>query len=582
MTQPSRSKATSANSRQSPGARLWGKGWIYLPPGSNEQLSPKDSRSSAIDEGHIIGKRLRSNLNSEQTPSKIKKTDIDRINEIYRPSFENGAEKLHESKNPNNAVNTKRERESVIDSLKSSPVVKANDDVSTCSSLTELDDLLPEAIQEEVEVVVDTTPCPSPGQEENNRTGAKINHEDNLYTETCLRERVNFLEQQVTGLMVRKTEKETQYENTIETLLEQNYKQNARLDTLRACEGKKPKSTTNDDKVDLLIADLYAQDKEIRRLKSNLNEALRLNELLSPQSNKIYAIGLANSTQNLMRQIESSTILAADMLCQALSSQPLEQFLQEGTKALISDSIGNVNLLQSQSSAAFRAMIFRFIRDRIFYATDMWSSLHFESLMLGAYQSTLQKAVTPEFLERFHRAVLHHMLQGGGNFRDVFVIPHAKLLVADMMNLFRPFLHNALLQRSQHDEPLRTCLKDLFCDAIELRASYFPPPGTRYELLQFKPDTIYASQLMQIQPIPMENLKIPPNASKPLHIKLCVHGCIIEHTVSETSSVGFDRIRDWSQPFIEEAENKDIENILRKGKLASQKASVILEENVLN
>lgn len=114
MSQPPRSKATSANSRQSPGARLWEKGWIYLPPGSSEQISPKDSRSSAIDVGHIIGKRLRSNLNSEQTPSKIKKTDIDRINKIYRPSFENGAEKLHESKNPNNAVNTKRERETVV------------------------------------------------------------------------------------------------------------------------------------------------------------------------------------------------------------------------------------------------------------------------------------------------------------------------------------------------------------------------------------------------------------------------------------------------------------------------------------
>ena len=114
MSQPPRSKATSANSRQSPDARLWGKGWIYLPPGSNEQLSPKDSRSSAIDKSHIIGKRLRSNLKSEQTPSKIKKTDIDRINKIYRPSFENSAEKLHESPNPNDVVNTKRERESVV------------------------------------------------------------------------------------------------------------------------------------------------------------------------------------------------------------------------------------------------------------------------------------------------------------------------------------------------------------------------------------------------------------------------------------------------------------------------------------
>lgn len=482
------------------------------------------------------------------------------------------------------------------------PAVKENDELSTSSSLTELDDLLSETSQEEMAVIVDTTLGPNLRQENNNRTSTKINHENNPYAEIGLKERVYFLEQQVNGLMIRKTEKEAQYENTIETLLEQNYKQNVRLDSLRTREGKRPKSTTDDERMDLLLADLYAQDKEIRRLKSNLNEAFRLNELLSPRSNKIFAIDLANSTQNLMRQIESSTILAADMLCQALSSQPLEQSPQEETKAFILDSIGNVNLLQSHSSDAFRAMIFKFIRDRIFYSTDIWSTLHLESLMLGAYQSTLQKAgelylyrfalffiiiltkneVAPEFLERFHRAALHLMLQDSDSFKDLFVIPHAKLLMVDIMNLFRPLLDDALLQKSQDDEPLRKCLKDLFCDAIELRASYFPPPGTRYELIQYKPGTIYDPQLMQVQPIPIENLKIPPNASKPLRIKLCVHGSIIAHTVSETSSAGFDRIRDWSQPFIEEAENKGSDDIPWKGKLAGQKASVILEENVLN
>lgn len=267
-----------------------------------------------------------------------------------------------------------------------------NDDVSTSSSLTELDDVLSESNQEDLPVALDTTPCPSPGQEETNRTNAEINFDHSLYTERCLRERVYFLEQQVTGLMAQKTEKEAQYEKTIGTLVEQNYKQNVRLETLRASEDKRPQSTANDDRMDLLIDDLYAQDKEIRRLKSNLNESLRLNELLSPRSNKIYAIDLATSTRNLMRQIESSTILAADMLCQALSHNPLEQSPQQETKAFVLDSIGDGNLLQSHSSAAFRAMIFKYIRDRIFYSTDMWSSLHLESLMLRAYQTTLQNA----------------------------------------------------------------------------------------------------------------------------------------------------------------------------------------------
>lgn len=116
MSSP-RSKTTSSDSRQSPGARLRGKGWIYLPPGSNEQLAPKQLRSSAIDKGHIIGKRLRSNLNSEP-PSKVNKTYLDQIKEIYRESFENGPEQLHQSaemsKNPNTTVNTKMEHENVV------------------------------------------------------------------------------------------------------------------------------------------------------------------------------------------------------------------------------------------------------------------------------------------------------------------------------------------------------------------------------------------------------------------------------------------------------------------------------------
>lgn len=190
--------------------------------------------------------------------------------------------------------------------------------------------------------------------------------------------------------------------------------------------------------------------------------------------------------------------------------------------------------------------------------------------------------VAPEFLERFHRAALHRMLQDSDLFKDTFVIPHAELLRTGIMSLFRPILDDALPDGSQYHEPLRTCLKDLFCDAIELRASYFPPPGTRYELIQYKPGTIYDPLLMQVQSLSMENPEIPPNASKPLRIKLCVHGSIIAHAVNETSSVGFDRIRDWSQPFITEVENRDSDNNLQKGKLASQKAGVILEENGLN
>jgi hypothetical protein len=169
------------------------------------------------------------------------------------------------------------------------------------------------------------------------------------------------------------------------------------------------------------------------------------------------------------------------------------------------------------------------------------------------------------------------MLQDSDHFSDVFVLPQAEMLIIDIMDLLMPFLDNTLLQSSQREERLKKCLRDLFCNAIKLRASYFPPPGTRYELVQYRPGTIYDPQLMQVHPIPIEDMDTPPDESEPLRIKVCVHGSIVAHTVYETSSIGLERLSDWSQPFIEAAEGKGSEGLSWKGKLVSQRASVILE-----
>lgn len=169
------------------------------------------------------------------------------------------------------------------------------------------------------------------------------------------------------------------------------------------------------------------------------------------------------------------------------------------------------------------------------------------------------------------------MLQDSNDFKDLFVIPQAEVLITDIMDLLMPFLDNTLLQTSQRDERLKKCLMDLFCNAISLRASYFPPPGTRYELVQYKPGTIYDSRLMQVHPIPIEDMDTPPGDSQLLRIKVCVHGSIIAHKVDETLSLGLERLSNWSQPFIEVAENKDSDGVPSKGKLVSQRASVILE-----
>lgn len=116
MSSP-RPKITPVKPRRSPGDRLGAKGWIYLPPGSNEHL-PKNSQSSAIHKDHIIDKRLRSKLKSERTPSKVNKTHVDRIKGIYRRNYGNGTERVHESVKMSiplkNMINTKKESGIVV------------------------------------------------------------------------------------------------------------------------------------------------------------------------------------------------------------------------------------------------------------------------------------------------------------------------------------------------------------------------------------------------------------------------------------------------------------------------------------
>ncbi|EED23535.1 conserved hypothetical protein [Talaromyces stipitatus ATCC 10500] len=577
----SHSKVQSSGRHRQRKARFHSKGWVYLPPESNEAILPKHARSSAIQASHIIDKRLRSNVIPKQSSSKVKKTFAERTIEKRKRAFGKGLKKLNQSANLparyHNPGGTVEEREETIAQESVQFVTSVDDGISSCSSLTDLGDLS----EEEVDVIDtqcrqengdETLSNTNPRTQDEKEPGPKISHEGHL-SETHLRKRMQLLEQQVTRLMVRKTEEEAQYQHTINKLLEQNYNQNLRLNMLRTGKkGEKPQSTTND----LLTAELYAQDQEIRRLKSNLNEALRLNELLSPHSTKTYAVEMAKSTRQLMHQIESSVIFAADMLCQALN-QPLKQSPHERLGNFILESIGSVDLLQSHSSAAFRAMIFKFIRECIFYSEGMWTTLHFESLMLRVYQTALQQAVTPEFLERFHRAALHLLLQDSNHFKEAFVIPHAEILTIDIMHLLGPYLDNTLLQQSHHEDRLKKCIRDLFCDAIELRASYFPPPGTRYELIQFKPGTVYNPELMQVQPIPIESMNVPPDDSKLLRIKVCVHGAIIAHPTQEISSVGLDRLKDWSQSFIEDMGDKDSDVTMWKGKLTSEKASVILD-----
>lgn len=104
----SHSKRAPPDSHQKPYARLWGRNWIFLPPDSNEELSP-----SAINKKHIIGKRLRSSGSPEQTLSELKKRTADQINDKGKQSLGSGLDQLNQSV----SLSTKMESCDTIDTI---------------------------------------------------------------------------------------------------------------------------------------------------------------------------------------------------------------------------------------------------------------------------------------------------------------------------------------------------------------------------------------------------------------------------------------------------------------------------------
>lgn len=93
---------------------------MLLPSGSDEEISP-----SAINENHIIGKRLRSSFSPEQTPSELKKKIGDEISENHKQSPESGLDQLKQSasssitKEPYDTVGAMKECEKVVRIIRS-------------------------------------------------------------------------------------------------------------------------------------------------------------------------------------------------------------------------------------------------------------------------------------------------------------------------------------------------------------------------------------------------------------------------------------------------------------------------------
>ncbi|KAJ5645634.1 hypothetical protein N7507_011645 [Penicillium longicatenatum] len=217
-----------------------------------------------------------------------------------------------------------------------------------------------------------------------------------------------------------------------------------------------------------------------------------------------------------------------------------------------------------------RALVFGFVRDRIFFS-DCWTALHFEGYMLRELQQIIQKITPAGTLESLHRASLESMLSTNHQFEHCWIRKEVEDAQCQFMELFSPLLD--LQEFEDIKDQIKRDLEIIFTGAFKARARFVPPLGARYELVQFKPGDKFDPAYMQVQGASSKPISVPSDGSV-YRIKACVHGCLIEHSAKKKLSYA-DMLQVLSQPLIGDDERFDI---TEKGVLKSDRAIIILED----
>lgn len=94
-------------------------------------------------------------------------------------------------------------------------------------------------------------------------------------------------------------------------------------------------------------------------------------------------------------QLETEIRQAASFISQCLSTKQLAKVSKQpkryrGLSDMIGSTLKRMQLLSSCSEPAFCALLFSFVRDRVFYS-DCWATLQLEGFMLGGYRTLIQQ-----------------------------------------------------------------------------------------------------------------------------------------------------------------------------------------------
>lgn len=210
---------------------------------------------------------------------------------------------------------------------------------------------------------------------------------------------IQLLKREIDLLGLHHNRKTSTLEQDRRYLQEENFALCRKLDWYKTQHEAKASGSCTSDEVEALSAELERRNIEIEEkikqnssLEQQLNTAEGLSAVLrDSQDEKNVSVIFSED----LAQLETAMSQAALLLVQCLSDKQLSNVQKAPRKspelyAMIRSSLGKMSILASHPKLAFSALLFRFIRDRVFYS-DCWTALQLEGHMLRGYQAVIQR-----------------------------------------------------------------------------------------------------------------------------------------------------------------------------------------------
>lgn len=208
------------------------------------------------------------------------------------------------------------------------------------------------------------------------------------------------LRREINLLNVHRDERTAELEREITRLQEANKDLNAMISRFRDMERVRANQFgTPLEEVKSLAAKLKEKDQELDR---KTDQIMELEEQLSTEDRLQYILDdmksdftCSSSFSKGLAELEEGVHQLAGFLVQCLSNKRIQNLRKKPQRhpelrKFITGILGRIAQLISSPTASMRALIFSFVRERIFFS-NCWTALHFEGYMLRELQDVIQK-----------------------------------------------------------------------------------------------------------------------------------------------------------------------------------------------